>query len=394
MPTATLNPQIDSNWKDGKRYLWALGAVIPTLPVIGWLLYKWSGWEVAFWFAPFFIYTVIPLLDTLVGTDRENPPEALVQQLENDRFYRYLTYAYIPVQYAVFIWGSWAFATADFGWIGLTGLAISVGGVGGLAINTAHELGHKKETLERWLSKITLATVAYGHFFVEHNKGHHRNVATPDDPASSKMGENLYQFLPRTVIGSVKSAWSIEKSRLARLGKGPWTLQNENIQAWLMTVALWGGLLLWLGPVIIPFLLIQAVYGFSLLEVVNYIEHYGLLRQNLPDGRVERCQPEHSWNSNHVVTNLLLYHLQRHSDHHANPTRRYQALRHFDDAPQLPSGYASMVLLAYFPPLWRKVMDKRVVAHYKGDLSKANIYPPRREAILAKYAASAVDATA
>jgi alkane 1-monooxygenase len=154
-----------------------------------------------------------------------------------------------------------------------------------------------------------------------------------------------------------------------------------------MTVLLFAALTLWLGPWALLFLAAQSVLGFALLEVVNYLEHYGLLRQKLADGRYERCQPRHSWNSNHVVTNLFLYQLQRHSDHHANPTRRYQALRHFEDSPQLPSGYAAMLLLAYFPPLWFKVMDPRVVAHHRGDLNKAHLHAPRREELLARWSA-------
>jgi alkane 1-monooxygenase len=141
----------------------------------------------------------------------------------------------------------------------------------------------------------------------------------------------------------------------------------------------------WLGWWALPFMLIQAAYGGSLLEVVNYLEHYGLLRRKLVDGRYERCQPRHSWNSNHVVTNLFLYQLQRHSDHHANPTRPYQSLRHFEESPQLPSGYAAMLLLAYFPPLWFRVMDPRVVAHHGGDLSGAHLHGPRRAALLARW---------
>jgi alkane 1-monooxygenase len=134
---------------------------------------------------------------------------------------------------------------------------------------------------------------------------------------------------------------------------------------------------------------IQAVVGFSLLEAVNYLEHYGLLRQKTENGRYERCSPAHSWNSDHIVTNIFLYHLQRHSDHHANPTRRYQTLRSFDGAPNLPSGYASMIVLAYFPPLWRKVMDPRVLAHYGGDVAKANLQPAKRQKLLAKYGSAA-----
>ncbi|MCI0354921.1 MAG: fatty acid desaturase, partial [Acidobacteria bacterium] len=220
---------------------------------------------------------------------------------------------------------------------------------------------------------------------------HHKNVATPDDPASSKMGETFWQFLPRTMTGSLKSAWNIEKERLARIGKGPWSLDNDNLQAWAMTVVLFGAITLWLGWAALPFLLAQAFYGASLLEVVNYLEHYGLLRQKSPDGRYERCKPDHSWNSNNIVTNLFLYQLQRHSDHHANPTRRFQALRHFDESPQLPTGYAALILIAYVPWLWFRQMDSLVAAHYKGDLTKANLYPPKRDALLAKWMSQRLD---
>jgi alkane 1-monooxygenase len=160
------------------------------------------------------------------------------------------------------------------------------------------------------------------------------------------------------------------------------------LNAWLMSVVLWGALIAVFGPALIPFLIIQAVFGFSLLEAVNYLEHYGLLRQKNANGRYERCTPEHSWNSDHIVTNLFLYHLQRHSDHHANPTRRYQTLRSMDGAPNLPSGYAALIGLTYFPPLWRKLMDHRVLAHYGGDISRVNVQPRRREKILARYAAA------
>ncbi len=371
---------------DRKRYLWLLGALMPTLPLAGWGLVELTGLNLFWWFAPVYFYTVIPLLDFLIGTDADNPAEEQVPALENDHYYRWLVYAYIPVQYAMFFWGLWVIATFDLAWYWNLGVAISIGGAGGVGINTAHELGHKKEKLERGLSKITLAQVFYGHFYVEHNRGHHKNVATPDDPASARLGESFWEFWPRTVFGSVRSAWNIERERLGRAGKSPWTLENENLQAWSMSVLLYGVALALFGWMIFPYLIVQAVYGFSLLEVVNYVEHYGLVRQKLPDGRYERCRPEHSWNSNHVVTNILLYHLQRHSDHHANPTRRYQALRHFDESPQLPSGYAAMVLVAYVPWLWYRLMDQKVLAHYRGDVTRANLHPPRREKLLARYA--------
>lgn len=384
MNTTTLSP-IETPAFDRKRYLWILSAVVPTLPLAGYALFNLTGWHIFWWFAIIFIYALLPALDYILGGDRNNPPESAVPELENDRYYRVLTYLFLPIQYGVFFWGIWAFATIELPWYSQLGLAISIGGIGGLGINTAHELGHKKPELERWLAKIALAQTFYGHFFTEHTRGHHKNVATPEDPASSRFGESFYQFWPRTVIGSVKSAWKIEKDRLARKGKSVWSIENHNLQAWAMSLVLWVPLLAIIGVALVPFMIIQAIYGFSLLEVVNYLEHYGLVRQKDANGRYERCQPEHSWNSNHLVTNLFLYHLQRHSDHHANPTRRYQALRHFKDVPQLPSGYAGMVVLAYIPPLWRKVMDKRVIAHYEGDLRKANLQPGKEAQILAKY---------
>jgi alkane 1-monooxygenase len=210
-------------------------------------------------------------------------------------------------------------------------------------------------------------------------------VSTPEDPASSKFGESFYEFWPRTVGGSFKSAVHIEKQRLDRTGDGFWTIKNDLLNAWLMTLVLFVTLTAVFGWVVLPYLVLQAVMGFSLLEVVNYLEHYGLMRQKKDDGRYERCLPSHSWNSNNVASNVFLYHLQRHSDHHAHPTRRYQALRNFEEAPNLPTGYAGMIVIALFPPVWRRVMDQRVVEHYGGDMTRANILPRKREKVLAKY---------
>ncbi|WP_290575040.1 alkane 1-monooxygenase [Algiphilus sp.] len=374
-----------ANWADSKKYLWLLGAPVMLLPIIGYGFYTLTGWGVFWWFAPLFLYLIIPIADFVIGEDRSNPPEAAVPRLEKERYYRYATYLAVPLQYLSLLWGCWAVATLDLAWWAYLGAAVSVGIVSGVSINTGHELGHKTDGFEQWLAKIALATSAYGHFFVEHNRGHHVRVATPEDPASSRMGESFYAFLPRTVIGSLRSAWEIEARRLERNGHGVWSIHNHNLQAWAMTVVLFTGLTAWFGWIVLPFLLIQAVYGFSLLEVVNYLEHYGLRRQKLDSGRYERCQPRHSWNNNHTVTNLLLYQLQRHSDHHANPTRSYQALRHFDEAPQLPTGYAGMITLAYVPWLWYRVMDPKVVTHHDGDLSKAALQPGKEARLMARY---------
>ncbi len=370
--TATANP---STWRDGKRYLWLLGLVVPLFPLLGGGLAWFSGSELGWWFPVVFLYGIIPLLDRWFGGDPHNPPEEVVASLAQDRYYRYCVYAFIPLQFATLFWAMAILSGGSLGWIGSLGLLISTGIVSGVAFNTAHELGHKTESLDRWLSKIALAPTAYGHFFIEHNRGHHVRVATPDDPASSQYGEGYWEFLPRTVIGGFRSAWTLEQTRLNRQGKSVWHWQNHNLQAWALSALLYTLMVGAFGWIVLPFMLAQSLYSISLFEIINYLEHYGLCRQKNAAGKYERCAPEHSWNSNHLVTNLLLYQLQRHSDHHANPTRSFQALRHFDDVPQLPSGYAGMVPLAYFPPLWRRVMDPKVRAHYQGDLSRANLHP-------------------
>src|ERR1700752_3990945 len=398
-----------AQWRDRKRYLWLMGLIAPTalfvvLPLV-WAFNEWS-WHMAaqvpFWIGPILLYLLLPALDLRFGPDGQNPPDEVMGRLENDKYYRYCTYIYIPFQYASVIFGAYLFTASDLSWLGFDGglgwpakigLALSVGMLGGVGINTAHEMGHKKDELERCLAKITLAQTLYGHFYIEHNRGHHVRVATPEDPASARFGETFWELLPRSVFGSLRSSLRVEAQRLRRLGVSPWNprtyLSNDVLNAWLMSVVLWGVLIAVFGPALIPFVIIQAVFGFSLLEAVNYLEHYGLKRQKNTSGRYERCTPEHSWNSDHIITNLFLYHLQRHSDHHANPTRRYQTLRSMDGAPNLPSGYAALIGLTYFPPLWRKLMDHRVLAHYGGDINRVNVQPRRREKILARYGAAA-----
>jgi alkane 1-monooxygenase len=389
------------HWRDRIRYLRLCGLLAPTAlfivtPMI-WALnqfHRYIAAHVLFWIGPLLIFVLVPLLDLRFGPDRQNPPDEVTKQLENDKYYRYCTYAYIPFQYASVVWAAYLFTAHDLSWLGhdgplpwtaKIGLTLSVGMLGGVGINAAHELGHKKDALERWLSKIALAQSFYGHFFIEHNRGHHVRVATPGDPASGRMGESLWEFLPRCIVGSLRSSWQLEARRMRRRNKSVFDIRNDVINAWMMAVVLWGVLLSIFGAALIPFIVIQAVFGIVLLETTNYLEHYGLLRQKTTSGRYEHCTPEHSWNSDHLMTNLFLFHLQRHSDHHANPTRRYQVLRSFDAAPNLPSGYASMICLAFIPPAWRKVMDPRVLAHYGGDISRAHLQPAKREKLIARY---------
>ncbi|WP_241523546.1 alkane 1-monooxygenase [Mycobacterium sp. IEC1808] len=367
-----------AGWTRPKRYLWLLAAAVPALLFPSWLAVRVTGLGVFWWTVPILAFVIIPIVDHLVGPDSQTPGESVLAWLATDRFYRWATYLYLPNQYLSLVFACWLWSGGGWltmGFVDKLGLMTTVGLIGGLAINAAHELGHTRERSERRLSKVALAQTCYGHFYVEHNRGHHVRVATAEDPASARFGEGLYAFLPRSVTGGLRSAWRLEAARLAGIGKTRWTLNNDILNAWLISAALFTVLSVWFGPVVLPWLIVQAIVGFSLLETVNYMEHYGLRRQLLPNGRYERVRPAHSWNSSTVITNVLLFHLQRHSDHHANPLRPYQVLRHVDDAPQLPSGYSAMLLLALIPPLWRRVMDPRVLDFYGGDISLAALKP-------------------
>jgi alkane 1-monooxygenase len=372
-------------WWDSRRYLWLTGLVPPVLAVVAYGLWHRTGSALAWWLTPVFVFALLPLLDATTPVDAANPPEAVDGELQADRYYRWATFLYLPLTAVSLVLGCQAAGSGRLSVAGAIGLVLSVGAVTGIGINAAHELGHKRDRVERWLSLVLLAPVAYGHFFVEHNRGHHVRVATLADPASARLGESFWRFWPRTVVGGVRSAWRLEQRRLRLRGHRVISPRNEVLRSWALTVALFAGLTAAYGPWALVFLAAQAVVGFSFLEVVNYIEHYGLARARSAAGRHEKVEPWHSWNSDAVVSNLALFQLQRHSDHHANPTRRYQALRSFPNAPQLPSGYSTMILLALVPPLWRRVMDPRVLAHYDGDVTRANLAPHRQAHLLARY---------
>lgn len=378
-----------SGWRDGPRkYVWLIGAIVPGLVFGAWLAVWLTGMSIFWWSGPIIAFGLIPLLDYVVGPEGRNAPDSALGMLESSQFYRWITYLYLPLQYLSLIFACWLWSGG--GWLTMTfvdkcGLVATVGVIGGLAINTAHEWGHKRAESEKRMSKVALAQSCYGHFFVEHNRGHHVRVATPEDPASSWLGESLYGFIPRSVIGSLRSAWRLEKHRHVRRNRSHWTPRNDVLNAWFLSVVLFAVLSVWFGPVVLPWLVAQAVVSFCLLESINYLEHYGLRRQKLPSGRYEKVGPAHSWDVDSLTVDRLLFNLQRHSDHHTNPVRRYQALRHIAAAPQLPRGYTTMQVLALFPPLWRRVMDPRVLAHYGGDVSLAAISPRHRDRYLKRY---------
>ncbi len=375
------------SYRDRKRWAWGLSVVYPLLPFLGLWAHQASGQPLALGLPLLISYGLMPLLDALIGEDQNNPPEAVVPALMADRYYRWLTWVTVPLHFVALIGCAWWAGTQDLPWWALLLLAYVAGTDAGLGLNTAHELGHKHNRVEQGLARLVLAVPAYGHFTVEHGRGHHRWVATPEDHASSRMGESIYRFALRELPGGVRRAWVLERDRLRALGRPVWSWHNTLLQSYAVTLLLQGTLIAAFGGVMVVFLLVHNLVAWWQLTSANYIEHYGLLRQRLPSGAYEAPQPHHSWNTNHLVTNLATFHLQRHSDHHAHPSRRYQCLRHFTDLPQLPSGYFGMFPLAYLPRLWFRVMDPRLLAlpQVRGDLSRVNVDPRARARLQARY---------
>ncbi|WP_076825533.1 MULTISPECIES: alkane 1-monooxygenase [unclassified Frankia] len=385
MAAPVLVDQDGTRWRDGKRYMWLTALVPPVLPIVSFGLWHRTGSGLPWWLTVMFVFGLLPLLDATTPKDPVAAPDWARPALDADRYYRWCTFLYLPLTGVCLVLGCWAWVHGELSAVERVAVVGAIGTVTGVGINTAHELGHKRDRLERVLAKVMLATTAYGHFYVEHNRGHHVRVATPADPASARLGESFWRFWPRTVLGSLRSAWELEARRLRLRGRSPWSVRNEVLTSWVYTVVLFGALAGVFGPSVLVFLVLQAVVGFSLLEAVNYVEHYGLARQRTATGRYEKVDPRHSWNSDDVISNLALYHLPRHSDHHANPTVRYQSLRSFSFAPQLPTGYGTMILASLVPRLWFQVMDPRVVAHYDGDVTRANLDPRRRADLVARF---------
>ena len=377
-------------YRDRKRWWWLLSVVYPLLPFTGIALHAATGYEIALGLPLLISYGLMPLLDLLIGEDQNNPPEAVVPQLEQERYYRWLTWLTVPLHFVALVGCAWWVGTQNLSWWAVLVLAYVAGTDSGLGINTGHELGHKNTAVEQWLARLVLAVPAYGHFTVEHGRGHHRSVSTPEDHASARMGESIYRFACRELPGGIRRAWSLEAERLAQQRRSVWSVHNTMLQSYAVTAVLQLSLIIAFGWVMVPFLIVHNLVAWWQLTSANYVEHYGLLRERLPNGKYETPQPHHSWNTNHLVTNLALFHLQRHSDHHAYPSRRYQSLRHFENLPQLPSGYFGMFPLSYVPALWFRVMDPRLLAlpHVNGNLARVNIDqdPERRARLFAKYA--------
>lgn len=306
-----------------------------------------------------FVFGAVPLMDAAVGRDTRNVgPDA-----KHARSADVPLMLWVLTQLVVQLWWIARVTAAPEAGAAVVLSTLSIGLMaGGIGITVAHELMHRPSRLERGLAEVLMSTVSYTHFCIEHVHGHHRHVATPRDPATSRLGESVYRFLPRSLLGGLTSAWSIEAERMRRAGRPVFDVRNRMLRYAAVQVVLYVGLSVGFGPLAAALWAGQAAAAILLLEVINYVEHYGLQRRELAPGRYERVAPRHSWNASWRVTNWLLFNLQRHSDHHFLASRPYDLLRHHEGVPQLPAGYATMVLLALVPPLWRRVMDPRVAA--------------------------------
>ena len=344
------------------------------LPLGAWLGTATGRADLFAWTPLFGLFVVLPMLDVVLGRDRHNPAPAEEHALEQAAWFRILTLLALPVQCALLAWSTWYVLEGGMGAAGIVGWVLSQGVVSGvLAINVAHELVHKDGALERAAGGALLCTVGYHGFKIEHVRGHHVHVATPRDASSARLGQSLWQFLPRALWHNSTNAWRLEAARLHRHDRHPWSLHNEMLRWTLLHLAMVAAVAVAFGAGGVAFFLAQGLFAAVSLEIINYVEHYGLERHRTADGRYERTTHLHSWNADFRLTNLLLFQLQRHSDHHETPRRRYQVLRHHDDSPQLPAGYATMFLLALVPPLWRRVMDPRARAALRGSTAAATV---------------------
>ena len=318
-----------------------------------------TGWQV--WLPIVWAWIIIPLAELLIKPVPSNMSAAEEELAKKERTYDFLLYFIVILQYSLLIKFLLAMSLDEMTGADIAGRIWVMGLLcGTFGINVGHELGHRVNKFEQVLAKALLLTSLYMHFFTEHNKGHHKRVATPEDPSSARYGEPVYTFYFRTIFFSYISAWHIANDEVRKKGKPVFSLYNEMVQYSLIQLAFIAFIFFLFSGLVLLYFLAAAMIGILLLETVNYIEHYGLQRKPTGDGRYERAMPEHSWNSDHVIGRLMLFELSRHSDHHYLASRKYQVLRHHDASPQMPTGYPGMMILSLFPPAWFYVMNRRI----------------------------------
>jgi alkane 1-monooxygenase len=311
--------------------------------------------------APLYVFAFIPILELILPYSEKNMTKAEEEIAKKDITYDLVVYSVVVLQYTLLFFFLNRIGDGTLRWWEIAVMIFTFGiACGVLGINVAHELGHRNTWYEQTLSKMLLLTSLYMHFFIEHNRGHHKNVSTDEDPASSRYGETIYAFYIRTVRDSWLSAWHIESERLKKANQPFWSIHNEMLRYQFIQAAFVATIGFIWGWKVMLFYICAAIVGFLLLETVNYIEHYGLRRKKIDGAYYEKVMPVHSWNANHPIGRIMLFELTRHSDHHYMASRKYQVLRHFDNSPQMPTGYPGMMVLSLFPPLWFHVMHRQL----------------------------------
>lgn len=327
------------------------------LPITVAFAFNMRGW---FTFIPLIVfYGLVPVFELLLSPNHTNPDK--VEKRDNSKFYDFVLYLAVPVQVGFLFYFFYTLTAHNYSSFEYIGLTLSMGLMCGVfGINIAHELGHRSNRFEQLLAEILLLTSLEMHFMPYHNNGHHHNVATPNDPATARKGELVFFFWFRSQIGSYLQAWQLESKRLKKQGKAAISLNNKAFTYTLIQVTFVIGIYFFYGGLVASLFVSAALFGILLLETVNYIEHYGLLRAQNEHDRYERVQHYHSWNSDHPLGRAMLFELSRHSDHHFKASKKYQTLLSLAGAPQMPTGYPGMMLFSLVPPLWFWVMNKKL----------------------------------
>lgn len=318
------------------------------------------------YFTPFYAFVIIPILEILLPQDASNLSPQERMEKGKSKFFDWMLYLNVPIVFGFIALALWKITYVELQLYEVVGLVFSIGIVLGVnGINVGHELGHRQHTKERFLGKLLLLPSFYMHFYIEHNFGHHAHAATKEDPATARYNQSVYSFWFTSVFRQYFSAWKIQ-SRLLDTEKASFlSVKNDMLWYTLFQTIYLGVVFFFFGLSAIWFALGAGVVGFLLLETVNYIEHYGLMRKKLPSGRYERVRESHSWNSNHVIGRIVLYELTRHSDHHYKSAKKYQLLDYHDVSPQMPFGYPTSMVLSMVPPLWFYIMNPRIPKEMK-----------------------------
>ncbi|MGB6269823.1 MAG: alkane 1-monooxygenase, partial [Olleya sp.] len=297
----------------------------------------------------------------LLPVETSNLEEDKVKDKLSKKVFDWLLYLNLPVVFGLLFWSFFIVNTQALETYEFIGFIFSVGIVLGTnGINVAHELGHRQTTNERFIGKALLLPSFYMHFYIEHNFGHHLHAATPEDPATARYNQSVYSFWITSTIRQYVSAWKIQNKLLKNNNLSFFSIKNDMFWYTVFQLLYLTIVLFVFSKIVLLFAVLAGISGFILLETVNYIEHYGLIRHKTKSGRYERVREMHSWNSNHVVGRIVLYELTRHSDHHYKSSKKYQILDCHDESPQMPYGYPTSMVMALCPPLWFAVMNKRV----------------------------------